>query len=121
MAEYWFTSWQYLLGTGQSAPMRQISEPNCEACKTFANEGDSILRQGGSITLVHAATLLSARVGGLSSKQATVELLYIDSQSRVRIPSQHLDQIGDPPVRAHRKVTLDWSGERWMVSHVFDA
>jgi len=121
MAEYWFDAWQYLRGTGKSGPMRRVSASSCESCTTFADEGDSVLREGGTISMIHRPTLLSLKVTSFSTSSANVFLSYIDGQSRIRIPRTHFDKTSVPPTRSQRRVALNWDGRRWIVSHVFSA
>lgn len=118
VARFWHEALGYAFQTGDTAPLKSVAGPGCEACENYAAGVDAEVKKG----LKYRSEPLRILDIGLSKFQrssAVVRVEVVAGQVRLYDPKSRTTKLGSKPHEGTDRVYLSWSSGRWLARHVY--
>jgi hypothetical protein len=118
VARFWHEALGYAFQTGNTAPLKSVAGPGCEACQNYSAGVDAEVKKG----LEYRSEPLRILGVGLSKFQRTsavVRVVLVAGQVRLYDPKSRTTKLGSKPHRGIDRVYLSWLDGRWQTRHVY--
>jgi hypothetical protein len=118
VARFWHEAFGYAFQTGDTAPLKSVAGPGCEACENYAEAIDGAVRKGDKYRS-DPDRILRTETITFHSASAIIRVVVMTGQVRLYDAGTGKTQLGSKPTRLVDLVHLSWSRTRWLTRHVY--